>query len=161
MHEVGGGCVVSLDLAHTPCQTRWLGSWMVGYGSLGFVMASAPLGGMTTQPPPTSFHALNLALEFISGLKPLVDEIVRHDKELGRQLRKAATSVALNLGEGRKRMGKDRQYLWSVACGSAEESRTCLLVAQAWRYIDDGDQLAAVLAVLDQLVAISWSLSRR
>ena len=115
---------------------------------------------MTTHTQPSTFHALNLSLDLIALVRPLVARITRHDKELAKQLRKAASSIVLNLGEGRKRTGRDRQYLWSVACGSAEESRTCLLVAQAWGYIGSED-MASVDGVLDQVVAITWSLSHR
>jgi four helix bundle protein len=113
---------------------------------------------MNTEQQPTSFHAFNLSLSLIRQLAPLVARMEQHDRDLGRQLRKAASSVALNLGEGRKRTGRDRTHLWRVAGGSAEESRVCLHVAAAWGHLPQEDMDDA-LNTLDQLLAICWRLT--
>ena len=115
---------------------------------------------MNTKRPQTSFHAFNLSLSLISALVPLVARIEQHDRDLGRQLRKSASSVSLNLGEGRRRTGKDRLHLWRVADGSAEESRVCLHVAAAWGYIVSAEADKA-LAIADQILAICWTLTHR
>ncbi len=41
-----------------------------------------------------------VVLEFIGTIRPLLAQIERRDRDLGRQLRRASSSVALNLGEG-------------------------------------------------------------
>ena len=38
-------------------------------------------------------------LGVIGGLRPVIGEIESHDRDLARQLRRAAASVALNVGE--------------------------------------------------------------
>jgi len=113
---------------------------------------------MNTERPPTTFHAFNLSLSLIRALVPLVAGIERHDRGLGKQLRSAASSVALNLGEGRKRSGGDRLHLWRIASGSAEECRVCLHVAAAWGHLPEGE-LSEALELLDQLLAICWRLT--
>lgn len=115
---------------------------------------------MNTKRPQTTFHAFELSLSLITALVPLVARIEQCDRDLGRQLRKAASSVSLNLGEGRRRTGRDRIHLWRVADGSAEETRVCLHVAAAWGYIDVADADKA-LALADQILAICWTLTRR
>ncbi|MCP3958490.1 MAG: hypothetical protein GY719_11610 [bacterium] len=65
----------------------------------------------------------------------------------------------LDLGEGRRRAGKDRTYLWRVAGGSADEARVGLLIAEAWTYVAH-DEIAEALELLDRLLAITWTLTR-
>ncbi len=104
------------------------------------------------------FQALEIALSMIGSLRAPLTKIARHDRDLERQLRKAAASVALNLGEGRRRAGKDRTHLWRVAGGSADETRLGLLVAEAWAYVAH-DEIAEALELLDRLLAITWTLT--
>lgn len=115
---------------------------------------------MNTERPPTTFHAFNLSIAFIRLLCPVVELLEQRDRDLARQLRKAASSVALNLGEGRKRIGRDRQHLWRIANGSAEECLACLLVAEAWGHVQASD-IDAPLTMLDQLLAMCWRLTHR
>ncbi len=105
-----------------------------------------------------NFRALEIALSMIGSLRDPLVKIARHDRDLEKQLRKAAASVALNLGEGRRRSGKDRTHLWRVAGGSADETRIALLVAEAWAYVDH-DDIAEALDLLDSLLAITWKLT--
>ena len=104
------------------------------------------------------FEAYQVALELIAALGPVIDQIQRRDPDLARQLRKAGSSVALNLAEGSRRSGRDRIHLYRVAAGSAGEVRAALAVAGAWRYadparIDRADQLS------DRELAMLWRLT--
>ncbi len=105
-----------------------------------------------------NFQALEIALSMIGSLRAPLAKIARHDRDLEKQLRKAAASVALNLGEGRRRNGKDRTHLWRVAGGSADETRVALLIAEAWAYVDH-EEIAEALELLDRLLAITWTLT--
>ena len=49
-----------------------------------------------------------VVIEFISALRPLLAQIERRDRDLGRQLRRASSSVALNLAEGMYSQGQLR-----------------------------------------------------
>jgi four helix bundle protein len=73
-------------------------------------------------------------------------------------MRRAASSVALNLAEGNRRTGQDRLQFFRIAAGSAAEVRAALEVALAWGYID-----AAPLAEteLDRVLAMVWRLTHR
>jgi len=76
-----------------------------------------------------------VVIEFISALRPLLAQIERRDRDLGRQLRRASSSVALNLAEGMYSRGELRTARYHSALGSMRESYSCLEVAQAFGYV--------------------------
>jgi four helix bundle protein len=98
-----------------------------------------------------------IALEAIAALRPLIPRIVRHDKELAKQLRDAASSAALNIGEAEYSDPGTRRARFHTAAGSANESRSAIAVATAWGYVTR-DEAAAALELLDRVVAILWRL---
>ena len=57
--------------------------------------------------------------------------IERCDADLGRHLRRAATSVALNIAEGSAASGGNRRQRYHSALGSAREVAACFDVAAA------------------------------
>jgi four helix bundle protein len=82
-----------------------------------------------------SLRIYPIVIETIAGLRPLLVRIERRDRDLGRQLRRAAASVALNLGEGMYSRGNNRGARYHTALGSARETLACLEVACAFGYI--------------------------
>jgi len=106
----------------------------------------------------TGFHAYDIALEIVAAVDPLVDRIRRRDPDLGKQLRKALSSIPLNLAEGRRRQGKDRQYHYTIAAGSADEVAAVLDVAAACGWLD-GRAIKPALSLLDRELAMLWRLT--
>ena len=104
------------------------------------------------------FEALEISLALIRCLRPVVGRLEQRDRGLARQLREAASSVALNLGEGRRRVGKDRLHFWRIAGGSAGEVLACLRVAEAWGHLGEVE-LHEALGYTDSLLAITWRLT--
>ena len=104
------------------------------------------------------FEALEVSLKAVRSLREPLRTIRAKDPKLADQLRRAASSVALNLSEGRRRIGKDRRYHWSVAAGSAEEAHTCLRVAEAWGDVKQSE-INEALQLLDRLLAMLWRLT--
>ena len=97
------------------------------------------------------------SIALIALLKPVLVDIERRDSDLGRQLRRALASVALNVSEGSYARGKNRPALYQVALGSAKESRACLDVARSFGYIDEVDP--QVLADLSSICAVLYRLT--
>jgi four helix bundle protein len=106
----------------------------------------------------TKFIALELSLDAIRALRPTLPRLKEADSDLARQLRRALASASLNLGEGRRRRGQDRKYHYGVAAGSADESVTCLRVAEAFGYLEL-EEVQDALVILDRILAILWRLT--
>jgi hypothetical protein len=86
-----------------------------------------------------------VTIEMVRALRPLVERIGRRDSNLGDQLRRAATSVPLNLHEG--------------AYSQGAEVRACLDVAEALGYVEQVDP--TLRDTLDRVVATLHRLARR
>ena len=106
-----------------------------------------------------AFVALDVAMEVVEHLGAVVERIEQRDRSLGDQVRRVASSVALNLAEGAKRTGKDRIHLFRIAHGSAAEVKTALRLAVAWRYVS-ASALEPSLVSLDRLGGLLHGLTR-
>jgi four helix bundle protein len=74
-------------------------------------------------------------IEVLGMLRPVLAQIESHDRDLARQLRRAAASVALNLSEGSGSRAGTRRERYHNAFGSARETDACLDVAEALGYV--------------------------
>jgi four helix bundle protein len=73
-------------------------------------------------------------LRMIENMRPAMEAIEKKDKDLARQLRRAASSVLLNIAEGSGSTGGTRRERYRSALGSAREVAACLDFARACRY---------------------------
>ena len=105
------------------------------------------------------FDAFEISIELIEALRSPAERIKGHDADLASQLRRAASSIPLNLNEGRRRVGKDRLHHWRIAAGSADEVRAALSVAAAWGYLAQAE-VERSLALLDRVLAMLWRMTQ-
>ncbi|MGD8606518.1 MAG: four helix bundle protein [Myxococcales bacterium] len=100
------------------------------------------------------------ALEATSELRRLMLPIRKHDKVLFDQMRRAMTSVVLNLAEADGNDAGTARARFASACGSAKEVRAGLQLAVAYGYVSHSGAETVDL-VLDEVCAMSWRLSGR
>jgi four helix bundle protein len=74
-------------------------------------------------------------LEVVRAMRAVLSVIERRDSDLARQLRRAASSVVLNVAEGSGSFGRVRTVRYRTALGSARETLACLRVAEAFGYV--------------------------
>ena len=76
-------------------------------------------------------------LETLTTIQPITDQIAKVDSDLARQMRRASSSIALNVAEGQFSRGKNRACRYHTALGSARETLACIEVAHAMGYVRD------------------------
>ena len=100
------------------------------------------------------------ALQVAAGMRELLALVRKHDKALFEQMRRAMSSVVLNLAEADGNDGGTARARFASACGSAKEVRAALHVASDWGYLEAA-RASELDARLDELCAITWALGRR
>lgn len=103
------------------------------------------------------FHAHEIAMQLITAVRPVVEAVLPHDKNLASQLRRAATSAAANTAEGGRRIGGDRRHSFRIASAEASETLTHARIAVAWGFAPEA-ALAEVRALEDRLQAVLYRL---
>jgi four helix bundle protein len=100
-----------------------------------------------------------VVLDCLKQLRGPIAQIHRRDSDLGRQLKRSAGSVALNIAEGMYSRGKSRDARYHTALGSAREVLSCLEVAQALGYVaapetSHVEMLNQIIGTLVKLVGV-------
>jgi four helix bundle protein len=95
------------------------------------------------------------ALDVVRESVALMAQIDRHDPDLARQLRKARSSIPLNVAEGSHARGARRNLHYGYAKGSANECIAILESAHAAGYIRELPE-----SVIDKLRKIIGTLYR-
>ena len=98
----------------------------------------------------------SVVLEVVRGVRPVIEQIERKDPDLGRQMRRAASSVALNLSEGMYSRGRNRGARYNTAMGSMRETLSCIEVGMALGYVDAVDE--ALLGRIDHVLGTLFKL---
>jgi four helix bundle protein len=99
-----------------------------------------------------------LSIELIETLRPLVPRIKARDRALADQIVRAASSVALNIGEAEHSDPGNRRARFFTAAGSAGETLQALHVAAGWGYLGVAEREAPT-ALLRRIIAILWNLT--
>ena len=83
-------------------------------------------------------EAQRLTIDLIHRLRPVVGTLHARDASLEDQLRRATTSVLLNLGEGIRRTGRDKKRAYRIAAAEAQEVKAALEAALAELVLGQG-----------------------
>jgi four helix bundle protein len=75
-------------------------------------------------------------LDAIRSMRGALGAIDKRDADLARQLRRAASSVVLNIAEGSGSFGRVRTVRYRTALGSARETLASLQTAEAFGYVE-------------------------
>ena len=104
------------------------------------------------------FIAYEVSLAVIRSLRVVLPQIERNDRDLADQIKRAASSVALNLAEGQRltKGNKPKHYRRSRTA-VRNEVRAALHTAIAWGWIDDATMSSS--PELDRLLALLWRLN--
>lgn len=105
-----------------------------------------------------AFEVEELAIELIGVLRPLVGRVQGRDPKLADQVRRAASSVALNIGEANRLEAGNRRQRFITAAGSASEVRSALRVAGEWRYFtaEEGEHAQSLIK---RILSMLWKLT--
>ena len=108
----------------------------------------------------TQVHPLvGFAIQVATGVRPVVEQVGRRDKALADQMRRAVSSVVLNLAEALGSDAGNRRARLATSRGSLSEARAAVQLAAAWGYIDDA-LAKSIDTQLDQLGGRIFGLAR-
>ena len=82
-----------------------------------------------------STSVLEHALQIAALAGPLVEAVKRKDRDLASQVRRAISSVALNLAEAQGNAGGNSRLRFETALGSLYEAQAGVQLAVAWGYV--------------------------
>ena len=106
-----------------------------------------------------SFQVANLSIQLVEALVPLMPRLKQRDKALEDQLRRAASSIGLNVAEAEFSDPGNRRARLFTAAGSAGETRAALQLAVAWRLVSVREAEPAMV-LLRRILAILWKMTR-
>jgi four helix bundle protein len=95
-------------------------------------------------------QVIEFSLHVAGLVRPLNVRIAKHDRDLGRQLRKSCSAFVLNLSEGFGSTGGHKRERFGKAHGSTKEARDTLRFAIVYGYLDARSPVEA-LEALDRL----------
>jgi four helix bundle protein len=105
-----------------------------------------------------ALQVAELSIELIETLRPLMPRTKARDKNLEDQIRRAASSIALNIGEAEYSDAGNRRARFFTAAGSAGETLIALRVAMGWEIVERREGEAAV-RLLRRIIAMLWKLT--
>ncbi len=100
-----------------------------------------------------------VSLQMVASVVALARIVQQHDKDLAQQMRRASSSVTLNIAEGMYSRAGNRLARFHDAMGSAKETMACLHVSVAAKYLAQ-NQVDADLARIDHIVGGLYKLCR-
>lgn len=109
---------------------------------------------------PLRYEVLEHVLSVVTLSRPLVAAIQRKDRDLASQVRRALSSVGLNIAEGFGTASGNARLRFEAARGSLYEAQAGIRLAIAWDYFTQ-EQAVPVLRAIDDLGGRVYGLSKR
>lgn len=97
----------------------------------------------------------DVILDIVRALRSTLEQVAHHDPDLARQMRRALTSVPLNVAEGASSRGRNRAARYHTGAGSMREVIAAIEVAVALGYMPSPDP-----ALLDQMGLVVGTLMK-
>ena len=107
---------------------------------------------------PLRIQLLDSVVRIVELVRPVVEVVGRRDRDLANQLRRALSSVGLNIAEAYGSHAGNRRVRFESAHGSLYEAAAAIRIAVAWGYTG-ADSCAASLAAIDRLGARLYRIS--
>ncbi len=107
-----------------------------------------------------AFIVYDLTLQMLKKIKPLIEQVRRHDPSLADQMQRSGQSTFLNIAEGQSARGKNEAAKLQVALTECRETRAALQLSVAWGYLSEAASAGAD-DDLDQVAAMLWTLVHR
>ena len=98
-----------------------------------------------------------IILSFVEDIALLTPRIAHHDPDLARQLRRSASSVALNCSEAMYARGRSRTACFNISLREMRESYAALEVSVRLRYLPPLD--AALEDRIQRIIGTLYRLS--
>jgi four helix bundle protein len=108
----------------------------------------------------TRFRVYEDALRLVRLMRPLWEQVAKHDRNLGKQMRDAATSVPGNVAEGMYRFGGHQRERFGTAMGSARECIAHLETSVAAGYLGEA-ACEEAMDCADKVAATLWRCIHR
>jgi four helix bundle protein len=109
---------------------------------------------------PMSNDITEHVLHTVELARPIVAVINRHDRDLASQVRRALSSVGLNVAEGLGTRSGNSRLRFETALGSLRETRSGIRIAVAWGYVAQS-AVTELLGALDALGGRVFGMARR
>jgi four helix bundle protein len=109
---------------------------------------------------PLRYEVLEHVLSVVALSRPLVAAIQRKDRDLASQVRRALSSVGLNVAEGFGTASGHSRLRFETARGSLYEAQAGIRIAIAWGYFTE-EYAAPALSAIDDLGGRVYGLSQR
>ena len=107
-----------------------------------------------------ALFAYDLALQMLQHIKPLMDTVARHDRNLADHGMRSAENSFLNIAEGRSALGRNEIAKFTNALCEAREARAAEQAAVALGYVTEQEAKLAD-ADLDRLGGLLWGSTHR
>ena|SRR5262252_8001867 len=98
--------------------------------------------------PPLRQEMLDDIIKIVALVRPIAEAVSRRDRDLSSQIRRAMSSVGLNIAEGFGTAAGNARLRFETARGSLYETQAGIRIAEAWGFVSLERRRCGALASL-------------